>query len=150
MPRVYELPTHLHVEDTLLFGLTARQLVRLLVCAALAYELWDVSPGLPTPPRIGLAAAFALCGLLFALFRPGGRPLDQWLLAIVLFYLLPRRRTWRRTAPIGFEDQERGGWAELRADPDWLPETCTRRPSPCRHGSKTDDREHPGSAIRLI
>jgi hypothetical protein len=33
MPRVYELPTHLDVEDTLIFGLSARQLVRLAVGA---------------------------------------------------------------------------------------------------------------------
>jgi hypothetical protein len=122
MPRVYELPTHLHIEDSVLFGLTVRQLVRLLVGAALAYKLWDVSPGLPAAPRVGLTAAFALCGLLLALFHPGERPLDQWVLAITLFYAMPRRRTWRRTAPIRFEDQERSGWAELRADPEWLPE----------------------------
>jgi hypothetical protein len=96
--------------------------VRLAVCATLAYELWDVSSGLPPAPRVGLTAAFAFCGLLLAVFRPGGRPLDHWVLAIVVFYLLPRRRTWRRTAQIGFEDQERSGWAELRADPEWLRE----------------------------
>jgi hypothetical protein len=31
MPRVYELPTHLQVEDQLIAGLTARQLVRLMM-----------------------------------------------------------------------------------------------------------------------
>jgi hypothetical protein len=41
MPRVYELPTHLDVQDTLLFGLTARQLVRLAVGASVAYAIWN-------------------------------------------------------------------------------------------------------------
>ena len=36
MPRVYELPTHLQVEDALIAGLTARQLVRLLLGPSLA------------------------------------------------------------------------------------------------------------------
>ena len=31
MPRVYELPTHLQVEDTLIAGLTARRFLRLII-----------------------------------------------------------------------------------------------------------------------
>jgi hypothetical protein len=41
MPRIYEVPTHLNVEDTLLLGLTPRQLVRLAAFTSLAYGLWD-------------------------------------------------------------------------------------------------------------
>ena len=46
MPRVYELPTHLQVEDVPLVGLTARQLLRLMVGASLAYGFWDQAGGL--------------------------------------------------------------------------------------------------------
>src|SRR5918911_961465 len=97
MPRVYELPTHLQVEDTLLLGLSARQLLRLLIGASLAYGFWDQAAGVHPYLRVGLTAGLALLGLLLALLRPGGRALDQWILAGLLFCLLPRRRVWQRT-----------------------------------------------------
>ena len=53
MPRVYELPTHLDVQDTLLFGLTARQLVRLAVGASIAYAIWNQTAALPAALRFG-------------------------------------------------------------------------------------------------
>jgi len=93
MPRVHELPTHLQVEDVLLAGLTARQLLRLMIGASLAYGLWDQATSLPIPIRAVLAAVLAAAGLLLALFQPGGRPLDQWVLAALLFAFLPRRLT---------------------------------------------------------
>src|SRR5215207_5739016 len=98
MPRVYELPTHLQVEDALLLGLTPRQLVRLAVGASLAYGAWEQAAALPPRLRITLTAVLALLGLLLALVRPGGRPLDQWLLAALLFTVQPRRRLWARVS----------------------------------------------------
>src|SRR4051794_32613881 len=97
MPRVYELPTHLQVEDTLLLGLTVRQLLRLLIGASLAYGFWDQATALHSFVRLGITAGLALLGFLVALVRPGGRPLDQWLLAALIFYVLPRRGIWKRT-----------------------------------------------------
>ena len=47
MPRVYELPTHLQVEDQLIAGLTARQLLRLVIGGSLAYGVWDQAAWLP-------------------------------------------------------------------------------------------------------
>jgi hypothetical protein len=122
MPRVYELPTHLQVEDVLIAGLTTRQLVRLMVGASLAYGLWDQTASLPVLIRLGLTGALALAGLLLALVRPAGRPLDQWLLAALLFAMMPRRRLWRRTLPV-FETPRAGNdgdWAELAPRPDWI------------------------------
>ena len=119
MPRVYELPTHLQVEDVLLIGLTARQLLRLTVGASLAYGFWDQAGGLQPEIRIVLAAVLAVAGLLLALVQPGGRPLDQWLLAAMLFALLPRRLLWRPGAselPRG--TREPLGWAELSPRPE--------------------------------
>ena len=56
-----------------------------------------MGPGgwLPHEVRLGVAVVIAVAGLLFALLQPGGRPLDQWLLAGVLFVALPRRLVWR-------------------------------------------------------
>jgi hypothetical protein len=58
MPRVYELPTHLDVQDTLLFGLTARQLVRLAVGASVAYAIWNQT----APAASSSEMRFYLCG----------------------------------------------------------------------------------------
>ena len=122
MPRVYELPTHLQVEDALLLGLTPRQLVRLAVGASLAYGAWDQAAGLPPGLRITLTAVLALLGLLLALVRPGGRPLDQWLLAALFFTVQPRRRLWARvsSAPGPARPGAGEGWAELTPQPAWI------------------------------
>ena len=120
MPRVYELPTHLQVEDELIAGLTARQLLRLMIGASLAFGLWDQAVWLPQEVRLSLAAVIAAAGLLLALLQPGGRPLDQWLLAGLLFIVLPRRLVWRAGAMQQRQPpHEQAGWAELELDPAW-------------------------------
>ena len=121
MPRVYELPTHLHVEDTLILGLTARQLVRLMLGASLAYGLWDQAVWLPDEVRLPLAIVVAILGVLVALVQPAGRPLDQWLLAGLLFVVLPRRLVWR-PGVLGLRQPQRdqSAWAELSLQPAWV------------------------------
>ncbi len=120
MPRVYELPTHLQVEDELIAGLTARQLLRLMIGASLAFGLWDRAVWLPQEVRLSLAAVLAAAGVLLALLQPGGRPLDQWLLAGLLFIVLPRRLVWRAGAMQQRQpSHEQAGWAELELDPAW-------------------------------
>ena len=121
MPRVYELPTHLQVEDTLLAGLTARQLVRLMLGASLAYGLWDQAVWLPDEVRLPLAIALAILGVLVALVQPAGRPLDQWLLAGLLFVALPRRLVWRPGAQdLRQPCRDQSAWAELPLQPAWV------------------------------
>jgi hypothetical protein len=70
MPRVYELPTHLEVEDQLIAGLTVRQLVRLAIGASLAYGVWDQVAWLPQEVRLSLAGVLMILGIVFALVRP--------------------------------------------------------------------------------
>ena len=72
MPRIYEVPTHLNVEDTLLLGLTPRQLVRLAAFTSLAYGLWDQVTVIPPVARVLAAGLLALIGALVALVQPGG------------------------------------------------------------------------------
>ena len=67
MPRVYELPTHLQVEDVLIAGLTARQLVRLMIGASLAYGVWDQAGWQAQDVRLAVAVVLAVIGVLFAL-----------------------------------------------------------------------------------
>jgi hypothetical protein len=121
MPRIYELPTHLQVEDVLIAGLTVRQLVRLMIGSSLSYGVWDQAVWLPQQVRLPLAVILAAIGILFALLQPGGRPLDQWLLAGVLFLALPRRLVWRSGATVvGQPTHEQSGWAELALHPEWI------------------------------
>jgi hypothetical protein len=121
MPRVYELPTHLDVQDTLLFGLTVRQLVRLAVGASVAYAIWNQTAALPAALRFGFTCVVVIIGLLLALLQPGGRPLDQWLFAALQFCLLPRRRLWRRDSAAGVHPVEASrGWADLQLEPAWI------------------------------
>jgi putative transposase len=54
MPRIYELPTQLQMVDVLIAGLTARQRVRQMVGASLAYGVWDQAGWLPQEVRLAL------------------------------------------------------------------------------------------------
>jgi hypothetical protein len=121
MPRIYELPTHLQVEDVLIAGLTARQLLRLVVGASLAYGVWEQAVWLPQEVRLAAAAVLIVIGILVALLEPGGRPLDQWLLVGMLFVALPRRLVWRPGAtPLGQPPRVLSGWAELSLHAGWV------------------------------
>jgi len=122
MSRVYELPTHLQVEDVLIAGLTARQLVRLLVGASLAYGLWDQTASFPVFIRLSATVVLAFAGLLLALIRPAGRPLDQWLVAALLFAVSPHKQLWHRSAPefLRLSVPATQGWVELAPRPHWI------------------------------
>jgi hypothetical protein len=122
MTRVYEIPTHLQVEDVLIAGLTPRQLLRLLAGASIAYGLWDQVILLPLGARAVAAGLVALGALVVALFQPGGRPIDQWIFAAVFYALLPHRWIWRTTeidsgASEGSEAST--DWADLAPVPGW-------------------------------
>ncbi len=137
MPRVYELPTHLQVEDQLVAGLTARQVLRLMIGASLAYGVWDQAGWLAQELRLAGAIALAVIGVLFAVLQPGGRPLDQWLLAGVLFVVLPRRLVWRPGAVLLRQPpREEPGWAELELHPEWLGTELDRQLEPPRPSSR--------------
>jgi hypothetical protein len=122
MALIYEVPTHLNVEDTLIFGLTPRQLLRISVGASLAYAVWDQTSFLADGIRSGPVVVLALLGLLVGLVQPSGRPLDQWFLAAVHFLLGPRRRVWRLRDPSsrGELNNSASDWAELSPVPAWL------------------------------
>ena len=121
MPRMYEVPTHLNVEDTLLLGLTPRQLVRLAAFTSLAYGLWDQVTVIPPVPRVLAAGLLALIGALVALVQPGGRPLDQWAFAGLAYGLAPRCFTWRRPDPeaAAWRLVDGTGWVDLSSALGW-------------------------------
>jgi hypothetical protein len=72
--------------------------------------------------RLSATVVLALAGLLLALIRPAGRPLDRWLVAARLFAASPHKQLWRRT-PAEFmclRATRTQGWAELAPRPDWI------------------------------
>jgi hypothetical protein len=121
MPRIYELPTHLGVEDQLIGTLTARQLLRIAVGASLGYVVWDRLRWIPDELRLTAALAVAAIGVIFAVVRPGARSLDQWLLAWLLFVVLPHHLIWRSGGgPSDQSPPDEPEWSELELSPGWL------------------------------
>jgi len=116
----HEIPTHLDVEDKVVFGLTVRQLLYLMVGLSLGYGLWEQQTALLPAVRLGLAGACVLAAAIFVLVRPFGRPLEQWLVAGACFVALPRQATWR-PAELDPADWRPGAgdWQELAPDLAW-------------------------------
>ena len=58
--RQHEIPTHLNVEDKLLFGLTARQFLYVLVGLSVSYALWNQLSEAPLALRATVVGAILL------------------------------------------------------------------------------------------
>jgi hypothetical protein len=126
MPIVYEVPTHLNVSDTIVFGLGAHQLVRLAAGMSLGFLVWDQVSALPAELRLTLAGLLVAAGLACALLQPGGRPLDRWVIAAALYLAMPRRHVWRRAPAISrVAERDRSGWADSSPELDWTDRSAT-------------------------
>ena len=118
--RHHEVPTHLDVEDKVLFGLSVRQFLYLLVGSSATYATWEqlalTSPGL----RLAAAGACVVLTLAFALVRPAGRALEDWLVAALFYAATPHRNTWRPAEPdVADWRPERASWHALEPSPVW-------------------------------
>ena len=96
-----EIPTHLEVEDRILFGLTLRQGVILLLGATIGYFFFARSGQaiagmqIPLALRVSLGLLPVVVALALALIQPAGRPLEDWLFAITRYLTMPKRCVWR-------------------------------------------------------
>lgn len=118
--RQHEIPTHLNVQDKLIFGLTMRQFLYLLVGCSIAYSLWEQMAGAPSPLRIGLSTLCLLIAAALALVQPFDRPLEEWLLAGVVYASRPRIATWQPIEPLVTDWRPAAaGWQELAPDLVW-------------------------------
>ena len=116
----HEVPTHLDVEDKLLFGLTVRQFLYLVVGSSAAYAIWEQLSAMPTGVRVAAAAACVMLTLAFALLRPAGRPLEEWLVAALFYAATPHRTTWRPAEPDATSWRPaNAAWHELVPSPVW-------------------------------
>ena len=119
----HELPTHLHVEDRLIAGLTVRQTLLLSAGVSVSYSLWlhlaglqsGIQAALAPAHAAGLAALLALivrlaiaalpagAFALVALARPADRPLEEWLVIALRYVTLPKTLVWRSASADGME-----------------------------------------------
>ncbi len=119
----HEVPTHLNVEDKLLFDLTVRQFLYLLVGASAGYGLWEQTTLLALGIRGALVGSCLVITLAFALLRPGGRPLEEWLLAALVYVASPHRSTWQLVEPNPADWRPSGAaWQELSPSLTWADE----------------------------
>jgi hypothetical protein len=122
----HEIPTHLNVEDKLLFGLTARQFLYVLVGSTLAYGLWEQIAAAPSALRIGATAACLLVAAAVTLLRPLGRALEEWLLAGLIYLSRPRRSVWQVREQSAAEWRPAvAGWQELAPNLIWTEDEDT-------------------------
>ena len=119
----HEIPTHLNIEDRALYGLTIRQVMYLTVGAAGGYELWNQWPALPLLVRALLIAPPLLLALIFALVRPHGRSLDDWLFVVLHHVAVPKVSVWRPCESVPEHGRRDGaGWEELAPRIAWQEE----------------------------
>ena len=110
----HEIPTHLNVEDKALYGLSVRQVMYLTSGFSLGYGLWNSADALPVVPRAIIVACCALVAVLFALVRPGGRGLEEWLFVVLRYAAVPRVSIWQPREPDSDrQNGQEGAWAEL-------------------------------------
>ena len=120
MPKHHEVPTHLNVEDKVLFGLTVRQFLYMLVGSSVAYTLWEQLTGVGDVARIGVGALCVILTLGFALLRPADRPLEEWLAAALAYTASARCSTWQPLEPEPREWRPPAdGWQELAPSLSW-------------------------------
>ena len=111
MQTTHTVPTHMSLPDKVVFGLTARQLLLLLIGCSLGYNLWL---------HLSMLVAFALLGQVLrsgiALVPAGiavalaciavvDRPLEVWLLVLVRYWQRPQVYLWR-SLRVGEQQQQ--------------------------------------------
>ncbi|MGP4112971.1 PrgI family protein [Streptomyces sp. 4N509B] len=115
------IPADVEREDTVLLGLTARQLMLLSAAGVVLYALYTATATL-LPPAVFLVAALPIAGVavLLALGRRDGLPLDRLLLAAIRQHMAPRHRI---AAPARV--QPAPAWLAARAVPADEPDQPT-------------------------
>lgn len=116
----HQIPTHLNVEDKVIWGLSVRQVTYVVLGAASAYALWDQWPHLPTSLRLAQAVAVLVIAAAFALIRPYGRGLEEWAFVSLHYVAIPKVNVWRPREPDPARRQSTvGDWQELAPQLFW-------------------------------
>src|SRR5690349_11418808 len=93
--RTHQIPTHLDQEDTLLWNFSSRQI--LVLGVGIAFAFLTANNLAVLGPIVSTLILVALIGLTFALalVQVKKRPLDQWAVVWLVYYLQPRYYVWR-------------------------------------------------------
>ncbi|GAC1323480.1 MAG: hypothetical protein NVSMB2_21230 [Chloroflexota bacterium] len=109
------------VEDKVLLGLTVRQCLYVLVGCSVSYAAWGQLRSGPQFVQVSLTVLTAGCALAFALLRPGGRPVEEWLAAALLFCASPRQARWIIDEPRADDWRPASGmWEQLSPQALWM------------------------------
>jgi hypothetical protein len=92
MPAV-KVPQHLELDDVLVWGLGAVDLLILSTGAAAAWWLYLAVPG-DLAMRLSGASPAALAGALLGVGHLGERSMRDWLMTWMAYIARPRRRTY--------------------------------------------------------
>src|SRR5690606_2650102 len=90
----HEIPTHLEVADRAFLGLTMRQLLSASIGLALAFGAVNDLP-LVFGARLAVAVAVLIGTAVLVLWRPAGRPIEEWVFVLLRYWSLPRVSVWR-------------------------------------------------------
>ncbi|MPZ99104.1 MAG: hypothetical protein GEU80_07145 [Dehalococcoidia bacterium] len=90
----HEIPTHLTVADRAFLGLTMRQLLSAAIGLALAFRALNDLPA-PFALRLGAAGVVLAGTAVLVLWRPAGRPAEEWAFVLLRFWTMPRVAVWR-------------------------------------------------------
>ena|SRR5438105_3641018 len=97
----HKVPIHMSLPDRVVFGLTTRQFLLLLLGCCVGYNLWlhgalFATLGFPGQiVRAGIALVPAGIALAVAFISVAGRPLEIWFLVLVRYWQRPRVYLWR-------------------------------------------------------
>jgi hypothetical protein len=121
----HEIPTHLSVADKAFAGLTMRQLLTVAAGLTLAYSA-ATAPWAPVF-RYGAAAVVVAGTALLALWRPAGRPLEEWAFVLLRYWAVPRITVWiPRDRASEAEQSTRTRYEVLLPEPAWASEAMRR------------------------
>jgi hypothetical protein len=125
----HEIPTHLNVEDKAFAGLTMRQLMTAAIGLALAYGTASEPPW-PMALRLVAAGLVLAAVALLALWRPAGRPLEDWGFVLLRFWALPRVAVWRPREPASGAQEPEHRYEVALPEAAWANPTPESREAP--------------------
>ncbi len=116
----HEIPTHLNVEDKAFAGLTMRQLMTAAVGLGMAYGVASELP-VPMPVRLAAAGVVMIVVAVMAVWRPAGRPMEDWAFILLRYWAVPRVAVWRPREAIPDVHQRTTSYEVVVAEPTDLP-----------------------------
>jgi len=122
----HEIPTHLNVEDKAFAGLTMRQLMTAAVGLGMAYGAASELP-VPIPVRLVAAGIVLVAVAIVALWRPAGRPMEDWMFVLLRYWATPRTAVWRPREASANVEEKTTSYEVVVAEPTDVPRSINGR-----------------------